>query len=46
MGLEMTVDWTADASKSPRGIRGYELLGGSFTEWKVQGKAGGYRGSV
>ncbi|CAE6444221.1 unnamed protein product [Rhizoctonia solani] len=44
MGLEMTVDWTADFSKSPRGIRGYELIGGSFTEWKVQGKEGGYTG--
>ncbi|QRW22851.1 glycoside hydrolase family 35 protein [Rhizoctonia solani] len=44
MGLEMTVDWTADSSKSPRGIRGYELIGGAFTEWKVQGKKGGYTG--
>ncbi|CAE6466068.1 unnamed protein product [Rhizoctonia solani] len=44
MGLEMTVDWTADSSKSPRGIRGYELIGGTFTEWKVQGKEGGYTG--
>ncbi|KAG8685190.1 hypothetical protein FRC11_010962, partial [Ceratobasidium sp. 423] len=44
MGLEMTVDWTADSSKSPRGIRGYELIGGKFTEWKVQGKEGGYTG--
>ncbi|CAE6362056.1 unnamed protein product [Rhizoctonia solani] len=44
MGLEMTVDWTADSSKSPRGIRGYELIGGAFTEWKVQGKQGGYTG--
>ncbi|QRW10069.1 glycoside hydrolase family 35 protein [Ceratobasidium sp. AG-Ba] len=42
MGLEMTVDWAADASKSPRGIRGYELSGGSFKEWRVQGKKGGY----
>lgn len=46
MGLEMTVHWTADSSKSPRGIRGYELLGGSFTQWRVQGKAGGYLGFV
>ncbi|CEL57170.1 hypothetical protein RSOLAG1IB_08403 [Rhizoctonia solani AG-1 IB] len=44
MGLEMTVDWAADSSKSPRGIRGYELIGGTFTEWKVQGKQGGYTG--
>ncbi|KAF8752797.1 Beta-galactosidase, domain 3 [Rhizoctonia solani] len=43
-GTEMTVDWTADSSKSPRGIRGYELIGGAFTEWKVQGKKGGYTG--
>ncbi|CAE6501709.1 unnamed protein product [Rhizoctonia solani] len=44
MGLEMTVDWAADSSKSPRGIRGYELIGGTFTGWKVQGKEGGYTG--
>ncbi|CAE6463948.1 unnamed protein product [Rhizoctonia solani] len=44
MGLEMTVDWAADSSKSPRGIRGYELIGGTFAEWKVQGKEGGYTG--
>ncbi|KZT12288.1 glycoside hydrolase family 35 protein [Laetiporus sulphureus 93-53] len=28
--------------KSPRGIPGFLLTGGSFTEWKVQGKMGGY----
>lgn len=28
--------------KSPRGIPGFLLNGGSFTEWKVQGKLGGY----
>ncbi|KAG9119184.1 hypothetical protein FRC07_005939 [Ceratobasidium sp. 392] len=44
MGLEMTRSWVADASKSPRGIRGYELSGGFFTQWRVQGKAGGYKG--
>ncbi|KAG9092038.1 hypothetical protein FS749_016050 [Ceratobasidium sp. UAMH 11750] len=44
MGLQMTDNWVADASKSPRGIRGYELSGGAFTQWKVQGKAGGYKG--
>ncbi|KAG8744231.1 hypothetical protein FRC10_010593 [Ceratobasidium sp. 414] len=44
MGLAMTENWVADASKSPRGIRGYKLSGGSFTQWKVQGKAGGYKG--
>lgn len=33
-----------DSSKSPRGIRGYKLNTGNFTEWKVQGKVGGYEG--
>ncbi|KAI5120768.1 hypothetical protein M0805_004731 [Coniferiporia weirii] len=32
----------ADAPKSPRGIRGFQLNTGNFTEWKVQGKVGGY----
>ena len=32
--------------KSPRGIRGFELVGGNFTTWKVQGKFGGYMGYV
>lgn len=28
--------------KHPRGVQGYELLGGNeFTSWKVQGKKGG-----
>ena len=31
-----------DTSKSPRGIRGFKLEGGAFSEWKVQGKIGGY----
>jgi hypothetical protein len=31
-----------DTSKSPRGIRGFILEGGAFSEWKVQGKIGGY----
>ncbi|KAG8750303.1 hypothetical protein FRC12_012951 [Ceratobasidium sp. 428] len=44
MGLEMTRSWVADTSKSPRGIRSYDLSGGSFTHWRVQGKAGGYKG--
>ncbi|TFK34230.1 glycoside hydrolase family 35 protein [Crucibulum laeve] len=30
--------------KSPRGIRGFKLDTGNFTEWKVQGKVGGYKG--
>jgi hypothetical protein len=32
-----------DASKNPRGIRGFKLDNGNFGEWKVQGKVGGYR---
>lgn len=31
-----------DTSKSPRGIRGFHLNTGTFSEWKVQGKVGGY----
>jgi hypothetical protein len=31
-----------DTSKSPRGIRGFYLNGGSNVTWKVQGKVGGY----
>lgn len=43
MGLEETVNsWDTDGSRSPRGIRGYELVGGKFELWKVQGKVGGY----
>ncbi len=31
-----------DTFKTPRGVRGYELLGDSdFTEWKIQGNLGG-----
>lgn len=33
-------------SKSPRGIRGFKLSSGNFTEWKVQGKIGGYKECV
>ncbi|KAH9831459.1 glycoside hydrolase superfamily [Rhodofomes roseus] len=32
----------ADDEKSPRGIPGYQLNTGNFTEWRVQGKFGGY----
>lgn len=32
-----------DASKNPRGIRGFRLDTGQFGDWKVQGKVGGYR---
>lgn len=28
--------------KSARGIGGFELVGGTFGTWKVQGKVGGY----
>ncbi|EJU05035.1 glycoside hydrolase family 35 protein [Dacryopinax primogenitus] len=43
MGLNETQDDNADTSKCPRGIRGYEIRGHNyFTEWKVQGKLGGY----
>ncbi|KAJ3880440.1 glycoside hydrolase family 35 protein [Lentinula edodes] len=31
-----------DDAKSPRGIRGFQLNTGNFTEWRVQGKVGGY----
>ena len=32
-----------DSSKSPRGIRGFQLDSGHFGAWKVQGKVGGYK---
>lgn len=41
----MTVSYflaDTDASKSARGITGFALFDGNFTEWKVQGKIGGY----
>ncbi|KAJ3755135.1 glycoside hydrolase family 35 protein [Lentinula raphanica] len=31
-----------DDAKSPRGVRGFQLNTGNFTEWRVQGKVGGY----
>ncbi|KAG8926693.1 hypothetical protein FRC02_008727 [Tulasnella sp. 418] len=36
MGLNQTNDWNAETSKSPRGIRGYKLIGAdtTFTSWK------------
>ncbi|KAG9019237.1 hypothetical protein FRB90_004799, partial [Tulasnella sp. 427] len=44
MGLDETWNrWDTDGSRSPRGIRGYELRNGQFLYWKVQGKLGGYR---
>ena len=39
---EMAVTAT-DSIKSPRGIRGFQLNFGNFTEWRVQGKIGGYQ---
>ncbi|KZS93201.1 glycoside hydrolase family 35 protein [Sistotremastrum niveocremeum HHB9708] len=41
MGLNET-QGSPETSKSPRGIRGFKLNDGSFGEWKVQGKLGGY----
>ncbi|KAJ6612291.1 beta-galactosidase, domain 2-domain-containing protein [Mycena sp. CBHHK59/15] len=44
MGLNETNGGDPDTSKSPRGVRGFKLDTGSFGEWKVQGKVGGYTG--
>ncbi|KAL5524689.1 hypothetical protein ACEPAF_9834 [Sanghuangporus sanghuang] len=41
MGLNETQS-TQNTSKSPRGVRGFKLNIGNFSEWKVQGKVGGY----
>ncbi|KAJ7612991.1 glycoside hydrolase family 35 protein [Roridomyces roridus] len=43
MGLNET-QGSPNTSKSPRGVRGFKLNSGSFGEWKVQGKVGGYTG--
>jgi hypothetical protein len=44
MGLNETNGGNTDSSKSPRGVRGFALDGNTtFTQWKVQGKIGGYR---
>ncbi|KAJ4481275.1 glycoside hydrolase family 35 protein, partial [Lentinula aciculospora] len=43
MGLNETV-FTLNDPKSPRGIRGFQLDSGNFSEWRVQGKVGGYSG--
>jgi len=42
-GLEETDQFsgTPEDIKSPRGIRGYSLIGGSELEWRVQGNLGG-----
>ncbi|KAJ7231397.1 glycoside hydrolase family 35 protein [Mycena haematopus] len=42
MGLNETDGDNADSSKNPRGVRGFALDGGNFSDWKVQGKVGGY----
>jgi hypothetical protein len=43
MGLNETDGSNTDSSKSPRGIRGFALdANTTFTQWKVQGKVGGY----
>ncbi|KAJ7133272.1 glycoside hydrolase family 35 protein, partial [Mycena epipterygia] len=42
MGLNETDGDNADTSKNPRGVRGFALEGGNFSDWKVQGKVGGY----
>ncbi|KAJ7809107.1 glycoside hydrolase family 35 protein [Mycena leptocephala] len=44
MGLNETNGANPDTSKSPRGVRGFQLNSGSFGAWKVQGKVGGYTG--
>lgn len=41
-GLQSLMAVNPDTSKSPRGVRGFMLDTGTFTEWKVQGKIGGY----
>ncbi|KAL0951694.1 hypothetical protein HGRIS_008370 [Hohenbuehelia grisea] len=43
MGMNETgLSPTSNDPKSPRGIRGFQLEGGNFSDWKVQGKIGGY----
>ncbi|KAI5120764.1 hypothetical protein M0805_004727 [Coniferiporia weirii] len=42
MGLNETDGSNPNTSKSPRGVRGFKLNTGNFSEWKVQGKLGGY----
>ncbi|KAL4259131.1 glycosyl hydrolase 35 family protein [Pleurotus pulmonarius] len=42
MGLNETRDLDTNSSKGPRGVRGFQLDTGNFTEWRVQGKVGGY----
>ncbi|TFY77798.1 hypothetical protein EWM64_g6213, partial [Hericium alpestre] len=35
---------TTNTPKSPRGVRGFKLDTGNFSDWRVQGKVGGYTG--
>ncbi|TFK72820.1 glycoside hydrolase family 35 protein [Pluteus cervinus] len=44
MGLNETEGDDTNSSKGPRGVRGFKLDTGSFGDWKVQGKVGGYTG--
>ncbi|KAI0301135.1 glycoside hydrolase superfamily [Multifurca ochricompacta] len=44
MGLNQTDGSLTNASKSPRGVRGFKLNKGIFGTWRVQGKIGGYTG--
>ena len=43
MGYEETNQFTDNTNdaKSPRGIRGYELVNGGEIAWKIQGNLGG-----
>ncbi|KAF4577239.1 hypothetical protein EYR36_005226 [Pleurotus pulmonarius] len=42
MGLNESRGADTSSSKGPRGVRGFQLDTGNFTEWRVQGKVGGY----
>jgi len=47
MGFDESESWGPqkfDSAKSARGIRHYELIGGKFSSWRVQGKLGGFTG--
>ena len=42
LAAELVKKGMTNASKSPRGVRGFKLNSGTFGTWKVQGKIGGY----
>ncbi|KAF8329797.1 uncharacterized protein EI90DRAFT_3062042 [Cantharellus anzutake] len=44
MGFDESEGWNPDSAKSVRGIRDYELIGGKFSSWRLQGKLGGFMG--